>query len=1312
MALSRSPRKPLAPLATGVARSTLKSDSDDEVIRRAFFAAVVVEGSEYELSSDYQKYISLFGLSMDLKSTQSESQQPPSDNHSSTDLSQSPTVTHLRKRATTLTSGSTTPTSSSEAPSPTGLYSRKRANTINAALSDTINELVTTERTYVKRLRTLKSDYADPLRTFARSKDTAIIPSYEATTLFGNIDQLLPVNEAFLADLEMMLSPDGDEVGGVGDVALAHFKHRRGFENYKRYYAKREEAQAIFEREVRRTRTSGSGFSAFIDRIQYAAAANNRNRIGLRELLMEPVQRIPRYTLLFRQMIKQMPTDDPQREKLIEADELASKIAAAEIDDQTKRAATMYLLKAAIEDFPPGLWSNSRGFVDSLDVVDLLQPGVLERPGTPSTATGLLNASLLLFDDKLVIVKRLNSEKSARALSGLDELDKVVSKVKSYIAGGKKPMMVYKGMTDAIDVICMDNGGSEIHLFLENPPADQSGVWGQRQFRQLSVVSPSSTSLDPIRSEDAKWRFLQNLWEVQARYRTKNGQSVVLVADEEEVERKDESKDGKTTMAHTYFNIYQRLAFLQESNKACAVNSKVVVHVDPTGTADPINLGIRGPFMVARVRPMSGGLSSLTITSQKHSFRDEEIVDNENVRRTIINAIHQSGLFTPKTGSNSTPATPSTTRSRAGILGLEAISRNLFHARPGANKGDIFGGSMNAHKRSKTTIGSRTSAYTASTVETAGTGSISHFMRSRSNSISTGETSALDDDAKSIAMSLETDSHNSRHSHSISKKLVNARRPKSPASAGGGSGNELEPGLWTDADDDYDSDVFEEGKTISAITMDQSELDLTARLVLARKNSQSQPEQHFASSSALRLTETTIYEYEDDPPQPVASSSRITKTLPEIPAQYGQNFMPHQGGAGAGETFAVSRPGSRSGDRRPTGPRSASPLPPPIRTRELSGGTRKALDDLEDTFAEYSSSSHGLPTTPLPRSKRQMFDSSGTAGRTSVSSTLSYSSDVSSKTVEPLSIKRKPSTGHGASPHRTRQYNVGRGSPMTRPPTRTSSKSSLRKLSAQLNARAQIGTFTNEEAKKMLKHSDEVKAKLVATQGNVVRLRTTYEQSKTVGLPSTPELDRPVSPVKGFRSSLQRPPPSTPMTREAQARMEEMQRVILRRGGDGPTPRRPLSVHQEDSPNRSPFGRPREDVTATAMNDIAKQMETEVADVLAGYEGVQNGLKLAVIRNIEMSKDLMRESCEVINQKRSHELTKDLLERALTEMTAMYTAMKAEIEKIFREVEMPEDEALDTIFEDLRLTKLHNQKLEEQVRSRSLLIQHGITQSD
>lgn len=141
-------------------------------------------------------------------------------------------------------------------------FGRRRAMTDTTALADVLNEFVSTERTYVKKLQSLKRDYADPLRKFARSKDTAIIPPYEAKTLFGNIDNLLPVNEAFLADLEIMMSEGGIKaMRGIGDVALQHFKVLKGFENYRQYYAKREEAQGIYADLMRRS----SSFAAFTD---------------------------------------------------------------------------------------------------------------------------------------------------------------------------------------------------------------------------------------------------------------------------------------------------------------------------------------------------------------------------------------------------------------------------------------------------------------------------------------------------------------------------------------------------------------------------------------------------------------------------------------------------------------------------------------------------------------------------------------------------------------------------------------------------------------------------------------------------------------------------------------------------------------------------------------------------------------------------------------------------------------------------------------------------------------------------------------
>lgn len=182
---------------------------------------------------------------------------------------------------------------------------------------------------------------------------------------------------------------------------------------------------------------------------------------------MEPVQRIPRYTLLFRSILKHMPPGDPQRAKLLEADEIASKIALAEADEHTKRAATFYCLSSTISDFPPDLFSYSRRhFIDCIDVEDSLgELPFSSSASISSSASGVLHCTLFLFDDKLLIVKRPgNGEKGGRALSGLDELDKLM-KAGAIPSAKKKSGMTCKGVVEITDVVATDVGGAGLSLF-------------------------------------------------------------------------------------------------------------------------------------------------------------------------------------------------------------------------------------------------------------------------------------------------------------------------------------------------------------------------------------------------------------------------------------------------------------------------------------------------------------------------------------------------------------------------------------------------------------------------------------------------------------------------------------------------------------------------------------------------------------------------------------------------------------------------------------------------------------------------------
>lgn len=108
--------------------------------------------------------------------------------------------------------------------------------------------------------------------------------------------------------------------------------------------------------------------------------------------------------------------------------------------------------------------------------------------------------------------------------------------------------------------------------------------------------------------------------------------------------------------------------------------------------------------------------------------------------------------------------------------------------------------------------------------------------------------------------------------------------------------------------------------------------------------------------------------------------------------------------------------------------------------------------------------------SPIPRSKRQPFD---VISVDTVTPRPGSSRDDTSRfipTVEPLSIKRKPSLA-GLNGHRRRVYNVGRGSPMTKPTGRVAS---LRRSSSQLKS-LRMPSMYIEEAQQLVAQAEAAK---------------------------------------------------------------------------------------------------------------------------------------------------------------------------------------------------------------------------------------------
>ncbi|KAI0065897.1 hypothetical protein BV25DRAFT_1821601 [Artomyces pyxidatus] len=1225
MILSTSPRK-VVPLSTGDDWEPVSKSKSGSITKRVFFCGVVVESENgREISEDVQELVASLG--------------EPLGSYSEGDdgmVSQSEALNGDR--------------------SDTDARTRRRALTDSSAIQDIINELVSTERSYVKRLRVLKYDYADPLRTFARSKDTAIVPAYEAKTLFGNVDNLVPVNEAFLADLEKMVAPDGPHtVGYIGDVALRHFKDIRGFDQYKQYYNKREEAQAIFEREMSK---KSSGFAAFVDRIKYSSA-DTRNRVGLRELLMDPVQRIPRYTLLFRTMIKRMAPNDPQRAKLIEADEIASKIALAETDEETKRASVMYCLGATVDGFPPGLISNSRRFIDCVDVEDVPVDSI---PSASSSASFLdsLHCTLFLFDDKLMIVKRPgNGDKSGRVLSGLDQVEKV-TKGGGLPSGLKKSGMSCKGVFDISDVVATDVGGPDVHLYLETPPQDQTERWSGRPFRCLSVVfPPAPPNFNPQRTETEKTRFLENLWHAQATIRARSGNSVVLRAEEREVE----SRGGRTTYARTYFNVYQRTAFLREAKK-----TKVVVQIDSLGTSDPIPFGVNGPpFVSIRVQPMAGELSRYKVTSSDpNDEQEEDIVQTSRVSDRIVHTIHQYGLFKFRTGKNSVPSTPTaTTRSRAAIFGLDAISRNLFNALPGSSKGDIFGSSINSARRSKSSV-TRSSIYTQSTSD----GSMMRFSH-RSGSTMTGATSMS---------SMEDGSFSGSRSSSRSRKLLK-RRSKSPGSEPDSASPKRghsrsrtvsrEPSPAPMDADDVDGPI-----PPPTVSMDQSEWDLTLRLELARRNSQNQHGKSAAPpvSSWQEPVEETIYE--ETPPQALRPSSRASRDTysqrSTTPTYRPPSTTPTRE---PDSPEYHERPLSRASSGGPRGPRSPSPLPPTPRAQQHFVSPGVDIDSaMETTLVDigHRLTTPGKPVSPLPRSRRQPFEPTG--NMEGVPKAVVNGVQKAPSTVEPLSIKKKTSVRSSEESPSAGRKAYSKTSPLAR--GRIVSPRRVSPLIRHTKAPTASGSSTRDvDGAKLLRFAEVAREEVESSRRAVKRIKLDTAQLRAGLSPMTDDDDAPPRTPRGLPQRAQTSN-TTPMTKAAQERLDEMRQLIGKRAGEG-TPR---------ARARS-FAEPSADDALRLIEEAATDADRALLRAAAAQDALGADLARLAADLSEKGALLDRARAELQSTRRQCELVKSLLADATAENEIMYEAFNEELDGMYNDAHLPADGAWAAMAQDLRRSK-------------------------
>lgn len=232
----------------------------------------------------------------------------------------------------------------------------------------------------------------------------------------------------------------------------------------------------------------------------------------------------------------------------------------------------------------------------------------------------------------------------------------------------------------------------------------------------------------------------------------------------------------------------------------------------------------------------------------------------------------------------------------------------------------------------------------------------------------------------------------------------------------------------------------------------QSELDLTMRLELARRNSKNQHAVSVASNIMDRPIEDTIYEgihnhlsiqifsdvlyNQESPPapmRPLSRASRIKRSASEQDVLSTRSSSPHPTSRSVTPTPTTESPRKHrsmsncSPERRPAGPRAPSPLPPtsPILQSiqlDLDGALEVSLMDVSSLRMQTTAQplisaeqeNQAFASSQIPRSRRQPLAPTGNTEMTPRGAEPSNGIKLPGG-IEPLSIKKKnsTSTSHG-----------------------------------------------------------------------------------------------------------------------------------------------------------------------------------------------------------------------------------------------------------------------------------------------------------
>ncbi|XP_043506362.1 uncharacterized protein LOC122526844 isoform X7 [Frieseomelitta varia] len=273
-------------------------------------------------------------------------------------------------------------------PSPELLAELLRGSSERVARNDTrthvVVELYDTERSYVEALQILVNKYLQPLKS---PENAGLVDAATVDEIFYQIPSILNHHKVFLEELRKKLDT-WELKQTIGDVFLDVFTKPVVLETYTLFLDNWKSARKA----IKTTCQAKPAFARFLETME----REHKGKLGLDQLLIKPVQKIPRYELLIQRLLKHTDATHPDFELLQtaqkEVHELVVKINCTEREslEWEQQQTTLREVQALVEGLA-GIVTNDRAFVRH----DLVT--IASNQGTRK------ERALFLFSDLLVI---------------------------------------------------------------------------------------------------------------------------------------------------------------------------------------------------------------------------------------------------------------------------------------------------------------------------------------------------------------------------------------------------------------------------------------------------------------------------------------------------------------------------------------------------------------------------------------------------------------------------------------------------------------------------------------------------------------------------------------------------------------------------------------------------------------------------------------------------------------------------------------------------------------------------------------------